>query len=447
MESEGLPMANADSGRANSRRMADVGADGVSRDGNLRVAHTARAAHTPRAVRNVRVEALRLAAIVGISLFHTMMPWTAQALCDPAAGCSRIGDLLGSEPAVLAVLGVIALMGAWGNHVFFMISGFYLIPSLARRSTQAGYWRDALRGTVRRVLVIAVSVALVAVVALAFDAWVMPLVNVHLVWQWTLGIEFVWLYAAFVAVAPVLACLLRRVPARIRVAVACVLVVALVMVNGYVAFVSPGDAATRGLTDWRKWMSAITYAVSFAIAGVAGMSGAPRPADLPRWRRRWMKALVAVAAAVLTVEAVAAICRDVTLIAQLSYKSTSAASMALAFLLVMVCAAGPGGEGVDLARASRGAGTSGSVTARAVAWLASGILGFYIVQSVFGTVAMDVAIQGLLADVTRWAASGGAAGLWLLAAGTAVSVGYVVVVAVLDGLIRRPVLRMLRLGR
>lgn len=444
MESEGLPMANADSGRANSRRMADVGADSVSRDGNV---HAARTSRTPHAVRNVRVEALRLAAIVGISLFHTMMPWTAQALCDPAAGCSRIGDMLGSDPTVLAVLGVIALMGAWGNHVFFMISGFYLIPSLARRSTQAGYWRDALRSTVRRVLVIAVSVVLVAVVALAFDAWVMPLVNVHLVWQWTLGIEFVWLYAAFVAVAPVLACLLRRVPARIRVAVACVLVVALVMVNGYVAFVSPGDAATRGLTDWRKWMSAITYAVSFAIAGVAGMSGAPRPADLPRWRRRWMKALVAVAAVVLTVEAVAAIRRDVTLIAQLSYKSTSSASMALAFLLVMVCAAGPGGEGVDLARASRGAGTSGSVTARAVAWLASGILGFYIVQSVFGTVAMDVAIQGLLADVTRWAASGGAAGLWLLAAGTAVSVGYVVVVAVLDGLIRRPVLRMLRLGR
>ena len=435
-------MANADSGRISGRRMADVGADGVSRDGKL---HTA---HTPRAVRNARVEALRLAAIVGISLFHTMMPWTAQALCDPAAGCSRIGDMLGSDPAVLAVLGVIALMGAWGNHVFFMISGFYLIPSLARRSTQAGYWLDALRGTVRRVLVIAVSVALVAVVALAFDAWVMPLVNVHLVWQWTLGIEFVWLYAAFVAVAPVLACLLRRVPARIRVAVACVLVVALVMVNGYVAFVSPGDAATRGLADWRKWMSAITYAVSFAIAGVAGMSGAPRPADLPRWRRRWMNALAAVAAVVLTVEAVAAIRRDVTLIAQLSYKSTSAASMALAFLPVMVCASGSGGAGVDLARASREAGTSGSVAARAVAWLASGILGFYIVQSVFGTVAMDIAIQGLLADVTRWAASGGgAAGLWLLAAGTAVSVGYVVVVAVLDGLIRRPVLRMLRLGR
>ena len=92
-------------------------------------------------MRNVRVEALRLAAIVGISLFHTMMPWTAQALCDPAAGCSWIGDLLGSEPAVLAVLGVIALMGAWGNHVFFMISGFYLIPVAGAPVHAGGYWR------------------------------------------------------------------------------------------------------------------------------------------------------------------------------------------------------------------------------------------------------------------------------------------------------------------
>lgn len=86
-------------------------------------------------------EALRLAAIVGISLFHTMMPWTAQALCDPQAGCGPIGEALGSDPVMLTVLGVISLMGAWGNHVFFMISGLYLVPSLARRSTQVGLVR------------------------------------------------------------------------------------------------------------------------------------------------------------------------------------------------------------------------------------------------------------------------------------------------------------------
>ena len=165
--------------------------------------------------RNVRVEALRLAAIVGISLFHTMMPWTAQALCDPQAGCGPIGEALGSDPVMLTVLGVISLMGAWGNHVFFMISGLYLVPSLARRSTQVGYWLSSARGTVRRVLAIAVSVAVVAVFALACDAWVTPLARVHELWQWTLGLEFVWLYAAFAAVAPVLAWLLRRMPARL----------------------------------------------------------------------------------------------------------------------------------------------------------------------------------------------------------------------------------------
>ena len=141
------------------------------------------------------------AILTGFDRRNGVLRWVA------TSPLGRGGYLAGKILATLAthvlqvlVLGVIALMGAWGNHVFFMISGFYLIPSLARRSTQAGYWPDALRGTVRRVLVIAVSVVLVAVVALAFDAWVMPLVNVHLVWQWTLGIEFVWLYAAFVAV-------------------------------------------------------------------------------------------------------------------------------------------------------------------------------------------------------------------------------------------------------
>ena len=250
--------------------------------------------------RNVRVEALRLAAIVGISLFHTMMPWTAQALCDPQTGCGPIGEALGSDPVMLTVLGVISLMGAWGNHVFFMISGLYLVPSLARRSTQVGYWLSSARGTVRRVLAIAVYVAVVAV------------------------------------------------------------------------------AAAR---------------------------------------------------------------RDVTVLGALSYKSTSAASMALAFLPLMACAMGAGREGEDLAGASRRSGSSGSVAERYTAWLAAGILGFYIVQSVFASVVMDAGIQGMLASVVS--AGGGWA---LLAAGVAVSVAYVVAVTVADGLIRRPLLRWMRLG-
>ncbi|GAA0637710.1 acyltransferase family protein [Bifidobacterium pullorum] len=390
--------------------------------------------------RNVRVEALRLAAIVGISLFHTMMPWTAQALCDPQTGCGPIGEALGSDPVMLTVLGVISLMGAWGNHVFFMISGLYLVPSLARRSTQVGYWLSSARGTVRRVLAIAVSVAVVAVFALACDAWVTPLARVHELWQWTLGLEFVWLYAAFAAVAPVLAWLLRRMPARARVAVVGVVVAVVMLLNGYIAFVSPGDAA-RGLTDWRKWMSAVTYAAAFALAGVAGMSEAPRAADLERRRRRWLAASAVVAVAVLAVVTVAAARRDVTVLGALSYKSTSAASMALAFLPLMACAMGAGREGEDLAGASRRSGSSGSVAARCTAWLAAGILGFYIVQSVFASVVMDAGIQGMLASVVS--AGGGWA---LLAAGVAVSVAYVVAVTVADGLIRRPLLRWMRLG-
>ena len=69
--------------------------------------------------------------------------------------------------------------------------------------------------------------------------------------------------------------------------------------------------------------------------------------------------------------------------------------MALAFLLVMVCAAGRAAGAWTCSCLARGGGVRFRGGA-GVAWLASGILGFYIVQSVFGTVAMDVAIQGLL---------------------------------------------------
>ena len=390
--------------------------------------------------RNVRVEALRLAAIIGISLFHTMMPWTSQALCGLDVGCGEIGEMLGSNPAMLVVLGGIAQLGAWGNHVFFMISGFYLVPALARRSTRPGYWRASALATERRVLAIVVSVALVAVFALAFDAWIVPLVNVRMVWQWTLGLEFVWLYAAFVAVAPVLAWVLRRVPAQARVVAVCVAVAVLVVLNGYIAFVSPGEAA-RGLTDWRKWMSAITYAVSFALAGIAGMGQAPSVEELPRRRRCWLTAAATVVVVLVAVEVACAVRGDVALLGALSYKSTSAAAMALAFLLLMACAMGAGDAGEDLSSASRGAGVSDCVAARVTTWLASGILGFYIVQSVFSSVVMDAGIQSVMGAV---AFVGG--GWALVVVAVVLSTVYVVAVAVLDGVIRRPLLRWMRLG-
>lgn len=418
--------------------------------------------------RNLRIEALRLLAIVGISLFHTMMPWTALALCEPQA-CTPDGALLSSTPVMLAPMGLIALLGAWGNHVFYMISGFFLIPSLARRSDAPGYWRSAAVATARRLAVVAASMAFYAAIAFAVDAWIVPLPGVATLGRWTLGLEFVWLYAGFVAVAPALAWVLRRAPRRAVVPAAALLLAAVFALNAYIAFVAPGDVAARGLTDWRKWMSAVTYAASFAAAGVVGMTPAARGAAAAVRRNMGLLGLAAALAATVLVEVVAACLRDVALIGALSFKSTSALSFLLA-LAALWCAAtagadgstggtcgtaGGAGDGVrDLAQAARlpagGADRPAAArwAGRAVGALASGILGFYIVQSVFSSVFMDAGIQPLLAAVRRRASAalgvGGGSVAFLLAA-LACSAAFVVLVAAADRGVRQPVMRLLRL--
>lgn len=68
-----------------------------------------------------------LVAVAGIAIFHTLQ-WTFQAACTGLP-----------EYAPLAVfpysgaLGFINLLGCWANEVFFMISGYFLIPSAALR--------------------------------------------------------------------------------------------------------------------------------------------------------------------------------------------------------------------------------------------------------------------------------------------------------------------------
>lgn len=89
-----------------------------------------------KASRNTSIEALRLVAVAGIAIFHTFQ-WTFQAVCTGLP-----------EYAPLAVfpysgaLGFINLLGCWANEVFFMISGYFLIPSavhaLQNRSSARG---------------------------------------------------------------------------------------------------------------------------------------------------------------------------------------------------------------------------------------------------------------------------------------------------------------------
>ena len=216
--------------------------------------------------RNLSIEALRLVAIAGIAIFHTFQPWFAAA---------TDGTWQAGAPA-LAALGCVSLLGAYGNNVFFLVSGFFLVPRAARAAGEPGYWGRQMRALGRRALVIGASVALYAAIALAVSAWVVPLDGVSLGQAgWLLGgLEFIWVYLACVAAVPVIGWTWQRV--RRPRAVVAALVAAVFAVNAYIAFISPGSEV-RGLLEWRKLMSAVTYLVAFLAGGALGEKNLARP--------------------------------------------------------------------------------------------------------------------------------------------------------------------------
>ena len=88
-----------------------------------------------KAAREPRVEALRLVAAASIAVFHTFMPWFYEL-----THCYGLGAYIVDNPVATPLLGFFNLLGAFGNNVFFFISGLFLVPAAARASFQDGYW-------------------------------------------------------------------------------------------------------------------------------------------------------------------------------------------------------------------------------------------------------------------------------------------------------------------
>lgn len=366
----------------------------------------------PTRPRDARVEALRLVAIAGIAVFHTFQPWFSAATDGTwAAGAGT-----------LCALGCVNLLGAFGNNVFFLISGLFLVPTAARASSRKDFWRDQARRTLRRAAVIGATVALYGVCALAVSAWALPLPGVSLhETGWLLGgLEFIWVYLVVVALSPVIGWVWARL--RHPRAVVWALVAATFAVNAYIAFFSPGDEV-RGLLEWRKLMSALTYLVAFLAGGALADA---RPAHPGR-------ALAAVALAGVALEGGAALAGDLRLIEALSFKSTSLLSFALAALCVLVARGGAGGG------AAAGGTHAEGRAAGLVRALTPSILGFYVMQSLFHGVWRPVADAACSAGAAL-----GDAGLLLL--GAAVSLAILAVALLLDRLVRIPLLRALHLA-
>lgn len=414
-------------------------------------APASRAARSPR---NSSVEVLRLVAILGIAIFHTFLPFFNALAYGTTTGVVSQDALspLTQSGGALFGLGFFSLLGSMGNNIFFMISGFYLMPSLQRDSSASGFWTRQLRKSLRRVVVILAVVAFYAVVAVCVDRWIVdiPGVSLHSA-NWLVGgLEFVWVYLVVVVVAPIFAWLQRRFTAgwSIAVVVAFFVVTAL---NCYIAFFSQGGV-TRGLTDWRKLMSAATYLVAFLLAGFIGSrwEGFRQLGSSLLWGSLGLSVVVVAGSAML---------HDADLLGALSFKSTSL--MAFLMALGALLAAVSSGERRLARRQSDGVREENyeSRGARCVRFFAGGILGFYVANSVLGAVVSVPVTEAMmrilnLNSVAEGASAGGfsaaipVGALWgFFGIGIAVSVAYVVVVLCIDRFVAHPVLSLLHLAK
>lgn len=359
---------------------------------------------TVKKPRNPRIEALRLVAIVAIAVFHTFQPWFAAA-ADASSELALSFPWLGNT-GCLAVLGWLNLLGAYGNHVFYLISGYFLLPSaISGRPLRTG----------RKVMVILVSVLFYATLSLLLGRIVtMESVSVHQT-GWLLGgLEFIWVYLALVLLTPLMAQVARRLPQWRR----AVLVLAGVVfgLNAYIAFVSPGEL-DRGLLEWRKLMSAASYLVAY-LTGAALSYEQARPAKAKR-------ILVGCILASAFIEGGLAAAGSPDLVAATSFKSTSL----LSYLLAVASLA--------YARQSTGERVN------APSWLlaaASSILGFYISQSMTA----DIWRPAFEHACARAALAGGAPSL--IMCGIALSLADVCVVVLFDQLTRSKLLCLLKLS-
>lgn len=302
--------------------------------------------------REPRVEALRLVAAASIAVFHTFMPWFYELTHSYGLGAYIVDN-----PVTTPLLGFFNLLGAFGNNVFFFISGLFLVPAAARASLQGGYWAAQRAKTAARVKQILATVALYLALILGVSAFVTPIEGVSLaklpsllVW-----LEFIWVYLALTTLAPAIGWVWARI--RRPKAAAAVIIAAVFAVNAYIAFFDMGDL-DRGLLDWRKLMSAVTYFAAF-IGGAA-------LADV-RLRPGAAATLLAAAVGVsLGVECKLAWSRELLLMYATSFKSTSALSFAMAAAAVFFARRNDGKKGAGLGLATR---------------FSPSILGFYILQS------------------------------------------------------------------
>ena len=313
----------------------------------------------PKAARNISIEALRLVAVAGIAIFHTFQ-WTFKAVYT---GMPEYASLAAFPYS--GVLGSINLLGCWANEVFFMISGYFLIPSAVRNLQNELSTQALARESFARLKKIVLPTLFYCAACLFVSMYVYPLpeISLHEIGWLTLGIEFIWVYTASVLLVPAIALARQRIGSKRAPFVVALLVLTTFGINGYIAATTNEVA---GIVLWRKLMSAVTYLVAFIAAGE--MRFVLECHDKASSAQKSKIVLIGLIAATVALELLLSANSQYNALWMLSYKSTSVISFILAAVSVAAAALHQPRHKVPAAD-------------KVIASLAAGTLAFYAVQS------------------------------------------------------------------
>ncbi|MBN2938727.1 MAG: acyltransferase [Collinsella sp.] len=368
----------------------------------------------PKAARNISIEALRLVAVAGIAIFHTFQ-WTFQEAC---AGAVEYAPLAAFPYS--GVLGFINLLGCWANEVFFMISGYFLIASAAHSWNDGTTWASQIQRTVQRLDKVVLPTVFYCLAALAWSTVISPIPDVSLAthYWYTLGLEFIWVYAATVCMAPLFGLAKGQLSQKSYAATVIAVGILAFVANGYLAAMS---SANGGEFSWlQKIMSAVTYVIAFLIGGLLrditdGMNSG-------RARALGSRSLIAVLAIAIVLESTLSFTGNLAAMATLSYKSTSLISFVLAAASLLFAA-------------TRHSALGNPQVARAIVTLSAATLGFYVMQSLTSSLWRPI-FNAMLANIL--VAQSNPASI-CIATGTAISIVYALVLLVVDAVRSRVV--------
>lgn len=361
----------------------------------------------PKAARNIPIEALRLVAVAGIAVFHTFQ-WTFQAVC---AGTPEYAPLAAFPYS--GVLGFINLLGCWANEVFFMISGYFLIASAARAWNDGATWASQMQRTVQRLGKVVFPTAFYCLAALAWSTVVSPIPDVSLDthYWYTLGLEFIWVYAATVFMAPLFGLAKSRLSKRSYTAAVIIIGILVFVANGYLAAMS---STSGGEFSWlQKLMSAATYVVAFLVGAL--LRDVTDTMDSGRARSLGKQALIAVLAIAIILEGALSFTGNLAAMATLSYKSTSLISFVLAAASLLFAA-------------TRHNASSKPQVAGVIVTLSAATLGFYVMQSLTSSLWRPI-FNTMLANILVTQSNPASI---CIATGTAISIVFALALLVVD---------------